>query len=152
MVNVTVAIYAGDTLSLELPADNCTVADLKSLLVSQLRCSPESMFLVYQGQRLEDNISLQNLGMLEGTKVHLFLHMPEEYEVFVWPPTGELQRIPLDVLDTAEVLYTKLQECIPIGPSMQLLHNGSPLPPNIPISSLRLGPTPQINLWPKPPI
>ena len=151
MVRVAVATYAGDTLSIELPADG-TVAALKFLLVREIRCSPESMILVYQGQKLEGNINIQDLGMQEGTKVQLFVRMPEEYEVFVCPPTGELLRIPLQIQDTAEVLFTKIQESIQVGPSMQLLHNGTPLPSNVPLASLRLGPSPQIDLWPKPPI
>lgn len=151
MASVTIVTDIGETFTLPV-APNYKVSSLKTDLVEKARCSTESMVLTYSGQILKDDDTVQGFNIRDGERILLYVRMPAEYEVFVCPPTGELVRIPLTSGATTEDLWEKVRDLIEVGPSMQLLYQGNPLPSGQCLVELQLGPCPQFRLWPTPPI
>jgi len=149
MVRVSVVLDTGSSFSHETPNDS-TIEALKISLVAITRCSPECMILTYRGKSLKDTDNIRALRIHEGDSIQFFMRSPNEFEVFVLPLTGEILRFTLSPKDTVVNLLAKVKAERRVRTSMQLLHKSRPLPTDVSIASLKLGPAPQFQLCPKP--
>lgn len=126
--------------------ENSSISMLKNSLVASAKCNPESMILIYLDNVLKNDDIVHTLDIQAGDNVRLFVRVPSEFDVFVYPSIGEKLRITLSINDTASDLLSKVNAIMSIRDSVRLTYKGELLQNDVPLASLKPGASSEFRL------